>query len=32
MLQGSMREVRVWNKALSALRISRIYNHKVNVA
>ena len=32
MLQGSMREVRVWNKALSGLRISRIYNHKVNVA
>lgn len=32
MLQGSMREVRVWNKALSGLKISRIYNHKVNVA
>ena len=32
MLQGAMREVRVWNKALSGLRISRIYNHKVNVA
>ena len=31
-LQGAMREVRVWNKALSGLRISRIYNHKVNAA
>ena len=32
MLQGAMREVRVWNKALSALHISRIYNHKIDLA